>query len=158
VIEETIKFRKMSGDQFRTYRKVRLEDYAQDIARNYKRPIEEVRVEVKKQIKQILNHGLSTRGHFLYNVLERKTGEAVGLVWFQVDEAKKSAFLYDLLIRETFRGKGYGRKTLELLATKLRRMGIAQLGLHVFAHNRIAIKLYKTQGFYTASLNMQKNL
>lgn len=156
--EETIEFRKLSRDEFSRYRKVRFEDYAQDVARNYNRPIDEVRVEVKKQVKQILNHGLSTRDNFLYNVLERKTGEAVGLVWFKVDEAKKSAFLYDILIHETYRGKGYGKKTLRLLETKLRRMGITQLGLHVFGHNQVAIKLYKTQGFYTASLNMQKDL
>jgi ribosomal protein S18 acetylase RimI-like enzyme len=156
--EETIEFRKLSRKEFSKYRKVRFEDYAQDIARNYNRPIDDVRVEVKKQVKQILNHGLSTQGHFLYNILERKSGEAVGLVWFKVDEVKKSAFLYDILIHETYRGKGCGKKTLELLETKLRRMGIMQLGLHVFGHNQVAIKLYKTQGFYTASLNMQKDL
>jgi len=156
--KETIEFRKLSREEFSSFRKVMLEDYAQDIARNFNRPIDEVRVEAKKQVKQILNRGLSTKGHFLYNVLKRKTGEAVGFVWFKVDEAKKSAFLYDILIHETYRGKGYGKKTLELLETKLRRMGMTQLGLHVFGHNQIAIKLYKTQGFYTASLNMQKDL
>jgi len=156
--KETIEFRKLSRDEVSSYRKVRLEDYAQDIARNYNRPIDEVRVEAKKQVKQILNHGLSTKGNFLYNVINRKTGEAVGFVWFKVDEAKKSAFLYDILIHETYRGKGYGKKTMELLETKLRRMGITQLGLHVFGHNHVAIQLYKKQGFYTASFNMQKDL
>jgi GNAT superfamily N-acetyltransferase len=154
--EETIEFRKLSRDEFSRYRKIGLERYAQDIARNYNRPIDEVRVEAKKQVKQILYHDLSTKGHFLYSVLKRKTGEAVGLVWFKVDEAKKSAFLYDILVHETYRGKGYSRKTLELLETKLRHMGITQLGLYVFGHNRVAIKLYKTQGFHTASLNCRR--
>ena len=103
--EETIQFRKFSRDEFSRYRKVRFEDYAQDVARNYNRPIDEVRAEAKKQVKQLLNHGLSTQGHFLYNVLERKTGQVVGLVWFKVDEAKKSVFLYDILIHESYRGK-----------------------------------------------------
>lgn len=155
---ETIDFRKMSSADFSRYRKLSLESYAQDIARNFKRPIGEVRIEARRQVKQILKDGLSTRGHFLYNVLDRETGETAGLIWFKVDKAKKSAFLYDILIHEAYRGKGYGKKTLELLEAKLRQMGVTQLGLHVFGHNQVAVNLYKTQGFYTASFNMQKDL
>lgn len=155
---ETIDFRKMSLADFSRYRELSLESYSQDIARNFKRPIGEVRIEARRQVKQILKNGLSTRGHFLYNVLDRETGETVGLIWFKVDKAKKRAFLYDILIHEPYRGKGYGRRTLALIERKLSGLGVTQLGLHVFGHNQVAINLYKTQGFYTASFNMQKDL
>jgi len=153
-----IVFRKMTRDEFSKYRKLSLEEYAQDIARNFRRPIDEVRTEAKQQVRRILRNGLSTPGHFLYNVLEKKTSETIGLIWFNVDDDKKRAFLYDILIYQPHRGKGYGRRTLELLETKLRNLGVTQFGLHVFAHNQVAIKLYKTHGFYTASFNMQKDI
>jgi len=148
----------MTRDEFSRYRKLSLESYAQDIARNFRRPIDVVRIEAKEQVRRILRDGLSTPGHFLYNVLEKKTGETIGLIWFNVDNDKKRAFLYDILIYQSYRGKGYGRRTLELLETKLRDLRVTQFGLHVFAHNRVAIKLYKAHGFYTASFNMQKDI
>jgi len=154
----TIDFRKMSQAEFSRYRKLSLESYAQDIARNFRRPIAEVRIEARRQVKQILRNGLLTRGHFLYDVFDRETGETVGLIWFIVDKGKKTAFVYDILVHEPYRGNGYGRQTLTLLERKLRNMGVTQLGLHVFGHNQVAINLYKTQGFYTASFNMQKDL
>jgi ribosomal protein S18 acetylase RimI-like enzyme len=155
---EAIYFREMSSAEFSDYRRRSLESYAQDISRNFKRPIGEVRVEARKQVKQILSNGLATRGHFLYTIHERNTGATVGHIWVNIDNRKKRAFLYDIFIHEPYRGKGYGRQTLTLIERKLRKCGITNLGLHVFGHNKIAINLYKTQGFYTASLNMQKDL
>ncbi len=155
---ETIEFRKMTETEFSRYREHSLEEYAQDIARNFKRPIEIVRSEAKEQVNRILKDGLSTQGHFLFNVIEKKTGETIGQVWFNFEKDKKRAFLYDIIIHERYRGKGFGRKTLRLVEEKLREMGVSQLGLHVFAHNEVAINLYKTQGYYTTSFNMQKDL
>lgn len=155
---ETIEFRKMSENEFSRYRELSLEAYAQDIARNFKRPIEIVRSEAEEQVNRILKDGLSTQGHFLFNVVEKKTGETIGHVWFNVERDKKRAFLYDIIIHEPYRGKGLGRKTLQLVEEKLREMGASQLGLHVFAHNEVAIHLYKAQGYYTTSFNMQKDL
>jgi ribosomal protein S18 acetylase RimI-like enzyme len=154
----TINFKKMSLVEFSKYRKSSLERYAQDIARNFKRPFGEVQSEARKQVKQILKDGLSTRGHFLYNVFDMETSETVGFIWFKVGGNRKTAFLYDIFIHEPYRGKGFGKQSLVLLERTLRDMGVMQLGLHVFGHNQVAINLYKTRGFYTASFNMQKDL
>ncbi len=135
-----------------------LKYYAQSIARSFKRPIDEVRVEAKGQVERILKDGLSTKGHFFFNVVENETAVRIGLIWFNVEEEKNRAFLYDIFIYEPYRGKGYGKKTLELLETKLREMNVSELGLHVFADNQVAINLYKAQGYQTASFNMRKEL
>lgn len=155
---DAIEFLEMNEDEFSSYKGPQLEKYAQDIAKTFKRPIEEVRNEAQEQVNRLLKNGLSTPGHFLYNVIEKKSGTIVGHVWFNLEKEKKRAFLYDILIQESYRGKGYGRKTMQLLEAKLRDMGVSQLGLHVFANNEVAINLYKTQGFYLASHNMQKDL
>lgn len=153
-----IEFQKMTQQEFAKYNRPQLENYAQAIARNFKRPIRGVRIEARKQVKQILKHGLSTRGHYLFNVIQKRTGQTIGHVWIKVEKENEHAFLYDIVIYRHFRGKSYGKKTLRLIETQLRRMGIKQLGLHVFADNHVAINLYKTRGFRIVSFNMQKAL
>lgn len=148
----------MSEEEYSRIREPSLENYAQDIARNFKRPIEEVRIEAREQVARILKDGFASQGHFMFNVIEKKNAETVGHVWFNVENDKKRAFLYDILIHEPYRGKGYGKKTLQLLEVTLKDMGVSQLGLHVFGDNRVAINLYKTLGYYTTSFNMQKDL
>ena len=135
-----------------------LEDYAKDIARNFRRPLTEVRSEAKRQVKQLLKDGFATRGHHFLNIIETNSGAKIGKIWFNIDRRKKRAFLYNILIDREYRGKGYGRQTMRLLESELRRMRISQVGLHVFAHNQVAIKLYTSQGYYMASHNMQKEL
>ncbi len=156
--ERAIEFRKMTEEEFPKYIQSSLESYTQDIARNFKRPIDEVKVESKDQVNRILKDGLSTTGHSLFNVADKGTGETVGSVWVHVDEAKKRAFLYDIIVYQRFRGMGYGRKIMELLEETLRQMNVVSIALHVFADNSTAINLYKTQGYHTASFNMQKDL
>ena len=135
-----------------------LEDYARDIARNFHRPIIEVRSEAKRQFKQLLKDGMATIEHHFLNIIELNSGATIGQVWFNVDKRKKRAFLYSIQINRVYRGKGYGRQTMKLLESELKQMGITQVGLHVFAHNQVAINLYTSQGYYMASHNMQKEL
>lgn len=148
----------MREDEFSRLKGPMLEDYAKTIAKNFNRPISEVRNEAKKQGKRLLKDGMATRGHKFLNVIEGKSGATIGHIWLSVDKRKRRAFLYDILINEAYRGKGYGRETMQLLEGKLKSMGVSQLGLHVFAQNQVAINLYKRQGYYMASYNMQKDL
>ena len=60
--------------------------------------------------------------------------------------------------REAQRGKGYGKQLMLLIEEKARELGLKSLGLHVFAYNDVALKLYETVGYEVSSLNMRKNL
>lgn len=60
------------------------------------------------------------------------------------------------MIFETFRGKGFGTKTLEALDVLAKEMGITKIELHVFAHNQTAIKLYNKVGFKNTDITMAK--
>ncbi len=148
----------MEESQFTEYIGAGSESYAQDIARNYKRPIDQVRVEAKNQLKSLLPKGMQTERHFFYDILDRSTNQRVGSLWVNLEPDKRRAFLYDFIVKEEYRGKGYGRRALSLLETTLRGMGVENLGLHVFADNQVAIHLYERQGFRIASFNMDKEL
>ena len=156
--QDTIEFRKMTQEEFARFHEDNLEGYAQDIARAFKRPIEGERVRAKEQVTGLLPKGVDTEGHYLFNAIDTKSGNKVGNVWINIDEAKSRAFLYDIVVDEPFRGKGYGRKIMNLMEKMLKEMKISSVELHVFAYNTVAINLYKTQGYNTASFNMQKSI
>jgi len=153
-----VRFREMTEEEFSAYLKFSIQDYARERAKHFKRPFEEELATAKEQVAALLKDGLYTKGHFLSKIIDAENGEAVGHIWFHVDEAKKTTFLYDIMVEDRFRGRGYGKAALHELEVRLRHMGIEQVALHVFADNKVAINLYNQQGYYTASYNMQKDL
>jgi ribosomal protein S18 acetylase RimI-like enzyme len=84
----------------------------------------------------------------------------VGIIWMKanLDTANKNGFIYDIAIDESRRGKGYGRQAMQLIEEKARELGLCQMGLHVFAKNKVALNLYESLGYETKSLNMIKDL
>jgi ribosomal protein S18 acetylase RimI-like enzyme len=87
-------------------------------------------------------------------------GQRVGLIWLRadVDMPKKRGFILDLLVDEQFRGRGYGKEALRLVDEKARQLGLRQIGLHVFAENKVALGLYEKAGYQVSSINMIKEL
>lgn len=155
---KSVRFREMTEEEYLQYSEFNIQNYASERARHFKRPFEEELATAKEQVGELLKDGLHTKAHFISKIIDAENGEAVGHIWFHVNEAKKSAFLYDIMVEEGFRGKGYGKAALHELEVRLREMGIGQVALHVFADNNLAISLYSKQGYYVASHNMQKDL
>ena len=51
------------------------------------------------------------------------------------------------MIYEKFRNRKYGYKSLDLLEKSLIHKEIISISLHVFTHNKVALKLYKNLNF-----------
>ena len=66
--------------------------------------------------------------------------------------------IYDFLIYEEHRRKGYGKQTLVALEEKVKELGIETIALHVFGHNQAAIDLYQKTGYKMTNIQMQKKL
>jgi ribosomal protein S18 acetylase RimI-like enzyme len=156
--DKKIDFRRMAEAEFVRYSEASVEDYARSMARNFVRPIEETRIEARKQVKGLLKQGAHTKGHHMFAVIDKNTGDEVGSVWVYVDDEKKQAFLYDITIAAQHRRKGYGRAVMESLERMAKQMNATSIALHVFADNPAAIRLYQEQGYRTASFNMHKEL
>jgi ribosomal protein S18 acetylase RimI-like enzyme len=62
------------------------------------------------------------------------------------------------VIDEPFRGRGLGRLAMTLAEAEARRGGATQLGLNVFAHNRVAWALYERLGYSVVAAQMRKAL
>jgi ribosomal protein S18 acetylase RimI-like enzyme len=153
-----IYLKEMAEAEFSEYKHFLIESYAQDISRNYQISIDEARVGSANQINEFLAQGLSTPNQYLYNILLSGSSddESIGYLWLDVDSSKRRCYIYDIYLHEAFRGKGFGRQTLELIEMRMNEINIQRIGLNVFADNTAARDLYSKMGYQIISLNMQK--
>lgn len=84
---------------------------------------------------------------FLLEVSGEKIGYTVLTFGFSLEFHGRDAFVDELYVGETYRGRGIGKQTLEFLADVCRSEGIAALHLEVERANAIAQELYRKQGF-----------
>ena len=112
----------------------------------------------REAYNKLLPQGLSTPDNYLMVVKDLETFEIVGSIWFnqQRQGAHSSIWIYDIVIFEEYRRRGFGVQTMALLEEESRKLGAGKIELHVFSHNPSAISLYTKCGYQTTSLNMQK--
>jgi len=82
-------------------------------------------------------------------VRDAASGEAVATLWLALRPrgGRTEGYIYDIEVREGFRGRGYGRATMLAGIEKARELGAEAVGLHVFGHNATARALYQSLGF-----------
>lgn len=113
----------------------------------------------RKSFENYLPQKYHTENHFLRTVVG-EGNELVGFYWFALIGAanNKRAFIYDIIVEENMRGKGFGRKVMELIEAEVKELGIKSLSLHVFASNKVAVGLYDSLNFEVTDLVMEKKL
>ena len=111
-----------------------------------------------RDVDELLPEGPATRGHFLYAIKDDSTGADVGTVWFALRNSGvgPSVWIYDIIINENVRRRGYASRTLELVEDRARALGAKSVELHVFGHNHGARALYEKVGYKEMSITMAK--
>jgi RimJ/RimL family protein N-acetyltransferase len=114
----------------------------------------------RKEHQQLLPDGLATKDKYLFSVQDQDTGSKVGVIWFAVDYKRLEplAFIYDFVIDEEFRRRGYGTRALQALEEKAKELGVTKISLHVFGHNHAAKALYEKVGYETTGVYMAKKV
>ncbi len=112
----------------------------------------------RQDTDRLLPQGLQSKDHHLFTLYDGD--QAVGVIWLKanMDRPIKSGYIFDVYIDEQQRSKGYGKQLMLLIEEKARELGLQSIGLHVFAYNDVARKLYETIGYEVSSLNMLKTL
>jgi len=112
----------------------------------------------EKAFEVLLPDGLSTPNQFLY-AIENEENTPVGYMWFGAREEGQVRFaaLYELVIFEKYRRRGYASQALLVLEAKVREQGMNQIILHVFGHNQSARALYRKYGYVERNVTMVKN-
>ncbi len=65
-------------------------------------------------------------------------------------------WIYDIYVEESLRGKGYGRRLIELAEEEARRAGVTRMELNVARDNEGARSLYESVGYREMSRQMYK--
>ncbi|MBN3554684.1 GNAT family N-acetyltransferase [Fictibacillus nanhaiensis] len=145
----------LTEQEFQEYLAFMISDYANEITNNFNLTFQSAKEESEMMMNDLWKDGLLTEGQYLYNILDPKTHEKVGIVWYGLVPDLNQAYVYHIFIDAIYRRKGYGKRTLEKLQSVLKQRGIASIGLSVFGKNEAAYQLYKKLGYKNTRLSME---
>ncbi len=155
-----LRLRPMTDDELPAFIEHGKAQYARDMVENAGLSPEQARTKTEQDWSRLLPNGRIPSGHHVY-VVEDEEGQRVGDLWFAertTDFEGTGAFVYSIEIDEEFRGKGYGRETMELLEDEVRKTGLDRIALNVFGGNEIARSLYRSLGYSETAVMMRKEL
>lgn len=133
-------------------------EYAADKVKSGNWHADEALEKSRAEFQHDLPDGPRTKDQFVFTVFDDDAKQKLGVLWVQVkmDAPHREAFIFDFIIDEQFRGKGFGKQALIALDEKLIELGAESVGLHVFGHNTNAFELYKKMGYEVTNINMRK--
>ncbi len=140
------------------YLRALVEEYARDHVRDGQWTAAEAPERARTEVAALLPQGVDTPDQYLRAIVADPGGTLVGRLWYAMrrNEGPPHLFIYDLLILEEHRGHGYGEAAMRALEPVARQLGVSRIGLHVFGHNRTAIRLYERVGYRPTNLFMSK--
>ena len=155
-----VKFVELRREEFDSWRTSAIRDYAKDMVAAGRWSEDDAVQKSEAVFSELLPEGTSTKNNYLYSIVDQSLSRKVGTIWYAVRQEgkRRSAFVYDFLIFEEFRRKGYATLALHQLEEKVRGMGLDTISLNVFAHNLGARELYNKVGYREKSISMSKAL
>lgn len=152
-----IHFEKMGEGELTSYLTWLIDDYANDVVRNYQLPVALAEEESTQLIHSLFPENQPTDGQTVVHVMDGVT--RVGILWYAFQEESKRIFIYHVWMQEAYRGRGYATAALQRLETiAAQELGATSIGLSVFGSNPDAERLYARLGFQQASIAMNKLL
>lgn len=148
-----VKLEPLQQDDFDHFLEREIQSYAEDHVRNGNWPAEGALERSRKEFEHYLPDGIHSPDQYLWSILNEENRK-IGVLWVQVKEGK--AFIFDFVLDETYRGKGYGKQSLQAMDERLKSMGAQSVALHVFGDNIPAQELYKKAGFEITGMHMKK--
>ena len=150
----------MNDQEFSAYIRSSIENYASEKVKSGNWKQENALNLAKEEFHRLLPDGIRTKDQYLLNIFDEKTENNVGILWVGTSPRGNflGAFIWDFLIHEKFRRKGYATQALKELEKFLKAMEIKQVSLHVFGHNHEAIALYQKAGYKVTNMNMSRQI
>ena len=150
-----VRLEALQQDDFERFLEREVRGYAEDHVRNGNWPEEGALERSRKEFEFYLPDGIHTQDQYLWSLVDDSDSK-IGVLWVQLKDHK--AFIFDFVIDEEFRGKGFGKQSLAAMDEALKSMGAESVGLHVFGDNIIAQELYKKAGYRITDIQMKKTL
>lgn len=151
--EDVVALRPMDAGAWEAYMADGNETYAQDRARSGE-SVERAREIAAQQMAELLPDGPDTDDqHFFVGLVG---DEVVGSLWIGTE--RPMAFVYDVVVDEAHRRRGYGGGLMRAGALWSRERGAHALGLNVFGFNSGARALYEGLGYDAVELFLAETL
>ncbi len=151
---------RMTEQAFVRFNEAAIADYADDNVTSGRWPAEGALERSRLEQERLLPQGLATPGQHLFTIHDDALNLDVGVLWLAVTEhpGSRSGYVYDVAIDPPYRRRGHAKAAFMALETVARELGLADIGLHVFAHNEGAQALYRSLGYQTTGINMRKRI
>lgn len=159
-----ISFKKMNGDEFRVYSKWSVKAYADHLIKSGDERFRFKALRAaKSEFRDVFPDGADSADNYLYIVVN-EDNEKIGVIGYQKSPFEENAaFVTENVIKEEYRGKGYGKSALIELQEDAREKGFSKMVLNVFRHTPVSFAMYEKNGFkviedYGGSAIMEKKL
>ena len=145
---------------YRNYRESLVREYAADKVRAGVWSPDDAEEKSANELDGLLPDGPATPDHELYSVEDRSIPAEVGTLWISPRDAGvgRSVWIYDIIVYEKFRRRGYAGHILHLAEDRARELGADKIELHVFGHNHTARAIYEKMGYRPTAIIMSKPL
>ena len=105
----------MDKGELTSYLKWLIDDYANDVARNYQLPAALAQEESTQLIHSLFPDNQPTDGKTVVHVIDCAT--RVGILWYAFQKESKRVFIYHVWMQEACRRRGYATAALQRLET-----------------------------------------
>src|SRR5689334_1348781 len=150
-----VKLEPIEQGDFDRFLESEIGNYAADHVRNGNWSPEGALEKSRKEFESLLPDGPRSKDQYVWSIVDEDDNK-IGVLWVQVKN--QHAFIYNFVIQEALRGKGFGKQALTAMDEELKAMNVKSVGLHVFGDNIGAQELYKKMGFEITGIHMKKYL
>ncbi|MFH8795281.1 GNAT family N-acetyltransferase [Streptomyces sp. NPDC017941] len=148
-----VRARAMTAEEFTAWAEHSRQSYARDWT---ERGVPEAQAHAKAtaDYESLLAGGAATPGSRLSVLVH--DGAVVGTLWLATVDG--DIFVYDVEVGSGHRGHGHGRSLMLLAERQSIEAGKDRIGLHVFAGNTPALRLYESLGYEATEYALYKRL
>ncbi len=150
----------ISDDDFAAWLEQSIVGYAEEKVAAGNWPAEGAAERSRKEFDELLPAGKESPDNRIWSLHDPEIGANVGVLWLAVvgPAAQRKAFIYDFVVFEAYRRRGYGAQALRAIEPEVLALGVDRIGLHVFGHNHGARALYEQAGYEVTNVNMERRL
>jgi ribosomal protein S18 acetylase RimI-like enzyme len=152
-----LRLRPLRDDEFHEFLAAQQAEYARGLVDDAGMTPEEAVKKARADHASLFPDGVRQQHQRISVVENAANGDPVGRAFWAPRGANR-AYVYDLFIDEGLRGRGLGRKALQLIEDEARAEGLRGVDLNVWAGNDVARALYRTAGYDERAVWMSKEL
>jgi len=155
---------RMNASEFNIYAKWSVKNYANHLIKSGDEKLRfKARKAAKSEFNDIFPDGADSADNYLY-VIINEDGEKIGVIGYQKSPFEENAaFVTENIIKEEYRGKGYGKSAFVKLQEDAKEKSFGKMVLNCFKHTPVSYGMYVNNGFkviedYGGSVIMEKLL